>query len=98
MPRKPLNTDDIVGQVFGRLTVTSYSHLQDTDKGIRIHYYNVRCSCGIEKVVTRNTLITGSTKSCGCLAREAKSVISHRMNTGYYDALFQEKNKRNIGD
>ena|SRR5215216_818264 len=97
MARQALNTEDIIGQVFGRLTVVSYSHLQE-DNERRKHFYNVRCSCGVEKLVTRNTLITGSTKSCGCLSREVAAIQKRKINAGYYDALFQEKYKRNIGD
>ena len=57
---------DISGQQFGRLTV------------IRRAEYNVRnktawickCSCGNEKIILRDNLVRGKTKSCGCLRSE----------------------------
>lgn len=29
-----------------------------------------RCNCGVEKIIGANSLLTGHTKSCGCLSRE----------------------------
>ena len=58
------------GQVFGRLTVleeapapTEYT----TYKGL---WYRCSCQCGNEAVVRRSSLVTGKTRSCGCLRRE----------------------------
>lgn len=53
---------NLVGEIFHRLTVISYSH-SDND---RISHYLCRCTCGKEKIVASNTLIRGTTKSCGC--------------------------------
>jgi len=56
---------DCTGKVFGQLTVLR-------DSGIRKHRSVVWvciCECGTEVNVTRNNLITGNTKSCGCLPR-----------------------------
>lgn len=56
---------DRVGQVFGRLTVVSRID--------RVHVV-AKCDCG--NVITAQTgnLISGTTKSCGCLARELSSI------------------------
>lgn len=70
---------NIIGKVFGRLTVLSESH---KDR----HYnawLNCKCACGTETVVSRNQIVRGKTTSCGCYwlerVRRAKKVhgLSH---------------------
>jgi hypothetical protein len=53
--------DDLTGQKFGMLTVTSYSKALNL-----ITYFNVKCDCGVEKEVRANDLKNGKTTSCGC--------------------------------
>ena len=55
--------DDLTGKKFGLLTVLSFSHM---DKH-RHSVWNCKCECGTEKKIVRNELISGDTKSCGCL-------------------------------
>lgn len=57
---------DLLGQVFGRLTV-----IGDAGNKNRISMWLCRCECNTEKVVTRRDLQTGDTKSCGCLNIES---------------------------
>jgi hypothetical protein len=57
---------DLRGAVFGRLTVVEYSGV-DTDGGA---LWKCSCLCGEHKVVSRNALVKGRVKSCGCLMRE----------------------------
>lgn len=59
--RKPI---DMTGQVHNRLTVISFSHHKN------VAYWKCKCSCGVEKVVSRPNLLTGNTKSCGCYGKE----------------------------
>ena len=73
--------EDLIGKVFGRLTVLSfygYKTCKSSDrKGLKgLSQYVCLCSCGNKKIVTRNCLITGKTKSCGCLRRETTSKMS----------------------
>ena len=56
---------DITGQRFGLLTVLSKSDYQGGD-GI---YWNVRCDCGTEKVVSGHAMKKGAIISCGCSKR-----------------------------
>ena len=56
---------DITGQRFGLLTVLSKSDYQGGD-GI---YWNVRCDCGTEKVVSGHAMKKGDIISCGCSKR-----------------------------
>ena len=56
------------GEIFNRLTILKFSH---SDKRWR-KWYLVRCECGKEKTVMGSAMISGNTKSCGCLAKETK--------------------------
>lgn len=49
--------DDISGKIFGRLLVLKY-----LEKG----KYLCRCECGTEKPIDKQSLIKGTTVSCGC--------------------------------
>lgn len=43
-----------------------------------------KCDCGKEKIIKSNSLITGHTKSCGCLSYESKlekSKLMQKVNT-----------------
>lgn len=68
--KKPRGTNtvqrmNLAGQSFNRLTVIGFSH---TARGHR--FWNCRCQCGSEAVVSTGELRSGGTKSCGCLIRE----------------------------
>lgn len=56
---------DMAGQRFDRLTVICYDHRDSGDS-----LWRCRCDCGNEVVVRRKNLLSGLTKSCGCLKRE----------------------------
>lgn len=72
---------DRVGQVFDRLTVIELHEIKGTRK-----YYKCICSCGKYKIANESSLISGTTRSCGCLRKthgvwfDTKSYRSwHRM-------------------
>lgn len=67
---------NLIGEKFGRLTVTRESH---RNKGSKL-YYVCRCDCGTEKVVGAGNLKNGSTKSCGCFRRENQSNTTHGLS------------------
>lgn len=56
------------GMKFNRLTIIKFSH---SDKRWR-KWYHVKCDCGAEKIVMGSAMISGNTKSCGCLSFETK--------------------------
>lgn len=58
--------NDIKGRRFGRLVAYEYVGLNKFNRAL----WACRCDCGNEKIVDRNSLISGYTKSCGCLASE----------------------------
>jgi len=58
----------IPGKKFNSLTILKFSH---SDKRWR-KWYLVRCDCGKEKTIIGSAMVSGNTKSCGCLAKEIK--------------------------
>jgi len=58
----------IAGHKFNKLTILALSH---SDKRWR-KWYKVKCDCGVEKVVLGASLVSGNTKSCGCLGTELR--------------------------
>lgn len=57
--------NDLTGKKFGKLEVIGVH-----DTGSRKTYYVCRCDCGNVKVVRADALISGATKSCGCIKKE----------------------------
>lgn len=68
----------IINKKYNRLTVLKFSHY---DKNHRKHYL-CRCDCGIEKTIQGSLLISGNTKSCGCLGKEIKKTLHKLPNNG----------------
>lgn len=60
---------DLTGQRFGRLIAKD--RIRDTKNDIT--KYTCECDCGNTCVVLHQCLITGATKSCGCLKSESSS-------------------------
>lgn len=50
------------GQRFGKLTVVKSNGVING-----VQYWQCKCDCGNEAIVSTNNLTTGNTKSCGCL-------------------------------
>jgi hypothetical protein len=57
---------DLTGQTFGRLTVIKRVPSPDKLSG-RSTWWLCSCKCGKRLEVRRQSLVTGNTKSCGCL-------------------------------
>ncbi|MBO9194297.1 HNH endonuclease [Rhizobium sp. 16-449-1b] len=66
---------DLTGLVFGRLTALHKKTGQGKAKWICI------CECGIESEVSRSNLISGHTKSCGCMKVEMQRKVSSDAST-----------------
>ena len=65
---------DIIGQKYGRLTVTGLSH-----KDMRNEWYwRCICDCGQQSIVSGYKLRSGHTKSCGCLRNEIRAEGLHK--------------------
>jgi len=59
---------DLVGQVFGRLTVQELDATLSQDR--KRSWWVCKCECGQETTVSATDLRKGHTKSCGCLHRD----------------------------
>jgi hypothetical protein len=69
---------DLIGQIFDRLTVLSFSHYNKWGAACWL----CRCICGTEVVVAGYNLRDGATRSCGCLNREiVKELAKEKFTT-----------------
>lgn len=58
---------DLTGKVFGELTVLGRN---DSLRKRKSYTWNCLCTCGKIAVVRRDSLLSGHTKSCGCLTHK----------------------------
>lgn len=79
---------DHTGKKFGRLTALH------SDPARREHWI-CRCSCGAEKSVSAGSLVSGRTKSCGCLARELSAARTGENNPHWNSDLTKEDRLNN---
>jgi len=106
-----MNTTRLLNKKFSRLTVLKFSHRQIKNKRYS-YFWLCKCECGSIKKIKDTNLLTGATKSCGCLKGEfgAKFLTSkifgthktHGMsNTNFYSIFKSAKqrcnNKKNKG-
>lgn len=70
--------NDIIGQKFGMLTVKEFSHIRNHRS-----YYICICDCGNEKVINRHSIVSGRTRSCGCI-KKSNSLTHGQSRTRIY--------------
>lgn len=60
----------MIGEVFGRLTVVKKAESKINDK--KHSYWFCQCSCNNKEliIVSKDHLVSGHTKSCGCITKE----------------------------
>ncbi len=76
-----VNTSDIEGEKFGKLKVECLNNdtYESTEGGERHrYYYKCTCECGNQKVIRRESLKLGLSKSCGC-SRKSKCKVTKRI-------------------
>lgn len=66
------------GKRFGRLIILEFHH---QDKRWR-RFYLCKCDCGNMKIIQGSLMISGNTKSCGCLSKEAGKLRAIPNNGG----------------
>lgn len=64
-----MKLDDLMGRVYGRLTVIGRADTPQWAVPVR-PWWHCCCSCGKVLKVAASSLRSGNTKSCGCLKRE----------------------------
>lgn len=67
---------DLTGQSFGRLTVIRQAGTNRAHQAI----WHCVCTCGVAKDIPSTRLVTGNTKSCGCLRREVRVRLAQHMH------------------
>lgn len=58
-------SESIIGKKFNKLT--AIKRVEDKRQGIR---YLFLCDCGKQKIILKNAVVNGKTKSCGCISNE----------------------------
>ena len=86
--------NDLTGKKFGKLEVIGVH-----DTGSRKTYYVCQCDCGNVKVVRADALISGATKSCGCIKKEQDKTNltanhSHKMSGTRIYETWQDMKRR----
>ena len=62
--------DEMIGQRFGKLIVKEFAGYQTKSDGVNQAMFRCECDCGNDNfIVAGNSLRSGLTLSCGCLAR-----------------------------
>ena len=59
---KTMNARYIIGEKFGKLTIIG-EYINDLDERV----VRIVCDCGTHKEIIRGNIISGNTKSCGCI-------------------------------
>lgn len=62
---------DLTGQTYGRLKVIRRGPNQSIDTSHPVVSWVCLCECGNEKLIRANNLRNSTTRSCGCLHRDA---------------------------
>jgi hypothetical protein len=77
-----VNINDIVGTKHNRLTILGETDAYITPSGNKYRAVLVECICGVIKKAGMSAVISGNTKSCGCLDKQAASNrLKKRMTT-----------------
>lgn len=61
---------DLTGQKFGRLTVLRQAPDKIKPSGAHSKMWECKCDCGNIKIISRSSLVSGDTVSCGCYHKE----------------------------
>ena len=65
---------NITGKRYGRLAVVQEVEPKTYSNGSKTRMFLCKCDCGNEKVIRLPQLLSGRTKSCGCMQKERASV------------------------
>lgn len=91
--------NDLIGKRFGRLIVIEKTNKRSKDRGI---IWKCKCDCGNECEIRGDSLLSGLTKSCGCLQKEYAKVIGKQSaidisnkKFGFLTALHPTKKRDN---
>ena len=72
---------ELIGQIFGRLIVIEDVYIKINGKNKLRR--KCKCICGKEIITNTDKLISGHTKSCGCINRENGKILAKKMNKAW---------------
>lgn len=85
---------DLSGQRFNKLLLLKRMKDSVSPGGSKHAMYLCRCDCGNEKIIAAVSILSGRTKSCGCLNKEAglrKRIQNHYDLSGEYGIGYTQK-------
>jgi hypothetical protein len=91
-----INSPDLIGKVFGKLTVIELDHVSFSEK-----HWKCKCDCGKTAILTSYKLINNLVESCSCLrferAREANLVPPGQASfNSLYNSYKRKAEDRNL--
>ena len=88
-----LRGGQLVGRIFGKLTVQTFSHSRASTYSEK--YWKCLCDCGNMTTVSTNKLRTGHTKSCGCLRKSV--AVSDEESAFFRVYMSYQRNAEKLG-
>jgi hypothetical protein len=70
--------DDLTGKTFGRLRVIGFSHSYNGHT-----FFKTVCTCGNKKIISKQSLVRGTTVSCGCFSKDLLKSQTGKKNPFY---------------
>lgn len=77
----PAQLEISIGLRFGRYIVLKESERHKKSNGASYRRFLCLCDCGTQKIVRLSSLVSGTTKSCGCLHKEIASTVLKKTST-----------------
>lgn len=80
-----MNTVDLTGRVFGRLTVLKLDHkeprpIRNGKKDGYFYFWLCKCECGNIIIIKKEYFFNNKTKSCGCYTKDNPPKRTHGMS------------------
>lgn len=72
-----------IGQKFGRLTVVEKGETKEFPCGRKLTAWKCKCECGNMVEVLTSNLVTGHTRSCGCIEKDHPSAKKYEYRKKY---------------
>lgn len=96
--RRIFNPKDILGKTYSNIKVISINNIiyRNNNKNKNYKYfYNCKCICGNEIVLSREIILNGRFKSCGCLYNDGKKICNSiiRKDKRFYNIWSAIKNR-----
>lgn len=74
----PKKSKQRIGTAYGKLKILEYAYSTRAADGQLIPFYECACDCGGKITLRINNIVSGNTKSCGCLRRGPRNFKTRR--------------------